>query len=243
MGNGAPLRSIPPPLFDTIIEPFAGAAGYSTRYPDRKIILLEKDPIVASLWKYLIRTPAEEILRIPLLGHDQTTDDLQVCPEARALVGFWLNKGTTSPCRTPSKWMRDGLRPNSFWGETIRERIASQVEGIRHWRCVEGSFTDIPRPARAATWHVDPPYQRQGTYYRCSAREIDFGHLGTWCRGLQGQVMVCEQEGADWLPFRPFITIKANESKHGKGVCQEVLWTNDAVRLADPLHAAVATGS
>src|SRR3990167_8941757 len=33
----------PVPLHDTIIEPFAGAAGYSLRYFDRKIILIEKD--------------------------------------------------------------------------------------------------------------------------------------------------------------------------------------------------------
>lgn len=217
----------PAPVFDTIVEPFAGAAGYSTRYADRRVILLEKDPTIAALWRFLIRARAPEVLAIPLLADDQTVDDLHgVAPEARSLVGFWLNKGTTHPCKRPSAWMRGGLRPNQFWGEAIRERVASQVAAIKHWRVVEGSYVDVPRPTKAATWYVDPPYQRQGQYYRCGAREIDFAHLGAWCRSLRGQVMVCEQEGADWLPFQPFATIKANESRHGKGTCNEVLWQN-----------------
>ena len=31
----------PRPMHDTIIEPFAGAAGYSLRYPDRNVVLVE----------------------------------------------------------------------------------------------------------------------------------------------------------------------------------------------------------
>ena len=33
----------PRPLYSTIVEPFAGAAGYSTRYYQRDIILVEKE--------------------------------------------------------------------------------------------------------------------------------------------------------------------------------------------------------
>lgn len=215
----------PPPLFPSIVEPFAGAAGYSTRYAERKVILIEKDPIVAALWRWLIAVPASEVRRIPLLASDQTVDDLHGCaPEARSLVGFWLNKGAASPCLKPSAWMREGLRPDSFWGEVIRERIASQVESIRHWKLIEAGYQDTGAPQVRATWHVDPPYQRQGIFYRCSARAIDFAHLAAWCQGLRGQVMVCEQEGADWLPFRPFGTFKANR----KVRCNEVLWENSS---------------
>jgi hypothetical protein len=35
--------------------------------------------------------------------------------------------------------------------------------------------------------------------------------------------MVCENEGAQWLPFRPFATLKAG--LNGKG-SREVLWEN-----------------
>lgn len=222
----------PAPTYDTIVEPFAGAAGYSTRHFDRRVLLIEKDPVIVALWRYLISVSAAEVRSIPLLAHDQTVDDLHVpCQEAKSLVGFWLSKGSAQPKRSPSTWMKAGKHDTSFWGEAIRDRIASQVERIRHWQIVEGSYQEVDDAdleSTEATWYVDPPYQRQGTYYRCSAKAIDFTHLGQWCRRLRGQVMVCEQEGADWLPFQPFITIKANESKHGKGTCSEVLWQNTA---------------
>jgi len=48
-----------------------------------------------------------------------------------------------------------------------------------------------------------------GTHYRCSAKAIDFNHLGAWCVDRRGQVIVCENEGATWLPFAPFWEIKA----------------------------------
>lgn len=218
----------PAPRFAEIVEPFAGAAGYSLRYPDRQVILVEKDPTIAALWRYLTRVSAAEVRALPLIAHDQTVNDLRVhCEEARHLIGFWLNKGTTGPCIRPSKWMRDGTRPKSYWGKEIRERIAAQVDRIRHWYVHEGDYASIPNAP--ATWFVDPPYQMQGRYYRCSATAIDFAHLAQWCREREGQTIVCEQAGASWLPFETFRTIKANESKHGKGTCDEVIWLNERV--------------
>ncbi len=213
----------PAPLYSEIVEPFAGAAGYSTRYPDHRVTLVDADPTIAALWAYLIRVSAAEIRALPL--EIASVDDIAGAPEARSLVGFWLNKGTASPCRTPSAWMRAGIRPGSFWGAEIRERIASQVDRIRHWKIIHGSYTAAP--TSPATWFVDPPYAgKAGRHYRHNA--IDFAHLAQWCRMLPGQVMVCENLGADWLPFRPFCAAKAMESKTGGKVSHEALWTNDA---------------
>jgi hypothetical protein len=120
----------PAPAFDRIVEPFAGAAGYSLRYPERRVMVNDLDPAVSGLWRYLIAVSPEEILRLP--ERIEHVDEIRGPQEARWLVGFWLNKGMTAPCKTPSKWMRDGWRPDSQWGEAIRLRIASQVEHIRH---------------------------------------------------------------------------------------------------------------
>jgi len=79
------------PIYDTIVEPFAGAAGYSVRYFDRKVILVEKDPVVASVWRFLIRSSASDIRNLPLIDMDQSVEDLRVCEEAKRLIGFWLN--------------------------------------------------------------------------------------------------------------------------------------------------------
>lgn len=214
----------PAPKYDRIIEPFAGAAGYSVRHYKRQVILVEKDPVIAALWRYLIAAKPKDILDLPLLRDGQSVDDLDVCGEAKSLIGFWLNKGSASPCKTPSAWMREGLRPKSFWGPEIRERISEQVALISHWSCVEGDYTSAP--AIEATWFIDPPYYNAGKRYRHSSTSIDFTRLAEWCRSRAGQVMVCENEGASWLPFQPFMTIKSTEGKHGKSKSREALWPN-----------------
>src|SRR5690348_5384455 len=40
----------PAPLYDTIIEPFAGSAGYAVRHYEKRVLLCEKDPVIAALW-------------------------------------------------------------------------------------------------------------------------------------------------------------------------------------------------
>lgn len=211
----------PAPRHDTIVEPFAGAAGYATRYADRKVVLVERDPVIAGLWQFLITAKSSEIRQIPLLSAGETVDDLKACEEARHLVGFWVNKGSAQPKRSQSAWMRAGIRPKSFWGTEIRERVAVQVEQIRHWRVIAGDYASAP--TTTATWFVDPPYcGGVGRRYRFA--DVDFTTLGHWVRDRQGQVIVCEQVGADWLPFRPFRNIKANESAAGYKVSAEAIW-------------------
>jgi site-specific DNA-adenine methylase len=213
----------PYPIHETIIEPFAGAAGYALRYSERKIILVEKNPKVAATWRYLLRVTAKEVRDLPLLQAGQTVDDLSVCEEARYLIGWNLNKGATAPCRSPSAWMRSGKVMSQFWSEERRERVASQVDRIRHWQFIEGDYTDAPDIE--ATWFIDPPYIGAGKHY--PTQPDDFKNLGDWCRERKGQVMVCENVGATWLPFKPFMNIKANESKRGGKVSQEALWVNE----------------
>lgn len=128
----------PYPVHNTIVEPFAGAAGYALRYANRQIILVEKNPKVAAVWRYLLRVSAAEVRALPLMEPGQAVDDLGVCEEARYLIGFNLNKGAVSPSRSPSAWMRSGKASSQFWSEARRTRIAEQVDQIRHWVLIEG---------------------------------------------------------------------------------------------------------
>lgn len=214
----------PKPIYDTIIEPFAGSAGYSLRYFNHKIILVDRDPVIAATWKYLISVSPQEILDLPDVLPNQSINDIHVIQEARWLIGWWLNKGTTSPCRTPSAWMRSGIRPNSQWGKAIRERIASQVPYIRHWKIFQGSYEQCP--STEASWFVDPPYSLVERQYKCGRKYIDYKALSLWCQQRKGQVIVCESVGANWLPFQPFRNIKANEGRTGGKISQEAIWTN-----------------
>lgn len=102
----------------------------------------------------------------------------------------------------------------------MRIRVANQVQYIRHWKVIEGDYTAAPEVL--ATWFVDPPYQVAGKYYVHGSKGIDYSALGDWCRSRRGQVLVCENEGADWLPFAPFATLKAGVNGRGS---KEVLWT------------------
>lgn len=214
------VKHYPPPEHETIVEPFAGSAGYSLRYAERNVVLCELDPILAAVWKYLINVSPGEIRRIRDLGPDECVDDLKVSEEARWLVGLWLNRATTSPRKSPSKWMRDKIRPGSFWGTRVRETIASQVDSIRHWKVYNCSYVDCP-VTDAATWFVDPPYQEAGTHYRFGSKQIDFSELAKWCTSRPGLVIVCENDGASWLPFEKLAQVKTTRANRRS---KEVVW-------------------
>lgn len=213
----------PAPRHGLLVEPFAGSAGYALRHPHLNVALCERDPIVAAVWRYLIHVSADELLSIPDLPPGESVDDLRVCQEARWLVGFWLNKGVSRPRKSPSKWMRSGIRPGSFWGQRVRVQLARQLESIRHWRVREGSYQDCSEIGEA-TWFIDPPYEAAGKHYAYGSDEIDYPALALWCRSRRGQVIVCENEGASWLPFSPLAHTKATRSKRSA----EALWVSEA---------------
>lgn len=216
------IKHYPVPTHDTLVEPFAGSAGYSLRYPDKKVVLCEIDPVIAGVWEYLIRVSPSEILAIPDIPVGGGVADLKLCQEAAWLVGFWMNRGASRPRQRPSKWMREKIRPGSFWGDRVRNTISSQVEHIRHWKIYNISYANCP-VTKNATWFVDPPYQTAGKYYSFNSDMLDFQHLGGWCKARSGQVIVCENDGADWLPFRELADVKTTRA--GKR-SKEVIWTN-----------------
>jgi hypothetical protein len=205
----------PAPTHDRIIEPFAGSAGYAVRYPDRAVDLYDADERVIGVWQYLIAAEPDEIMRLPVVVTDVRS--LDMCQEAKWLIGFWLNKGSEAPRLTATTWMRSGLCPNSYWGDAIRSRIAAQVPAIKHWTAQVSDYADVPLVR--ATWLVDPPYDHKSAiYYREKVR--DFDHLGNWCRALPGQVIVCEREGASWLPFTPVAWV----NRGTRGRSPEAIW-------------------
>ena len=132
------------------MEPFAGGAGYATRYSDREVILVEREPVVASLWRWLIQVSVDEVMGLPLDPLKRHT----LAPEPCALIGFWCGRGRTQPANTTtSAWLLSGKWPSSFWGEYARRRIAQQVPRIRHWRLIRATTPRLPtsRPRGSST--------------------------------------------------------------------------------------------
>ena len=95
----------PPPMFPTIVEPFAGSARYALRYADRKVILNDLDPTIAGIWRYLIHeaTP-ERIAQLPELKVGERLDSIPwLTDEERDLMGFSVQFGVYTPRITVSE--------------------------------------------------------------------------------------------------------------------------------------------
>lgn len=203
----------PHPKYNTIIEPFAGSARYSLFGDNwkRNVILIDKYKVIADLWRYLIKeaTP-ERILSLPEVAAGQCIDDLEVSPVEKQLIGFCANRGCTSPCHYPGKW--------NIWAAD-KKRIAAELYKIKHWQIIEGSYLEASDVE--ATWFIDPPYQKVKRDYVVSKKNLDFDTLAQFCKSRKGQVIVCDNFGADWLPFMRLI--KFSGQLHDK---TEAVWFN-----------------
>ncbi len=209
-------RHYPQPRYEQIVEPFAGAAAYSVHHRYRNAILIERDPRIVALWHQLLGMTPDVIRAMPDPTAGGRDDRLLVALAAARTTGDTPEWFDVSPR------MAQRFRP-------MVNRIASVVDECRHFDVRAGDYMDAPMVD--ATWFVDPPYQYQGGRrdrtrggrYRFGNDLIDYAQLGEWCRSLPGQVIVCEQHGADWLPFRPFLdTVNGLHDRYS-----EVVWTNE----------------
>lgn len=203
----------PRPIHGKIIEPFAGSARYALRYFEKDVLLIDLDPAIIAMWHFLQKSVPADIFDLHIPATGQSVDDITYsCPGEKLLVGFIIGYGNHSARKTRSeKYLVS--RPN--WIGNNKKRIADNLFKIKHWDIRIGDYKDIPD--QEATWFIDPPYYKGGWRYRYN--KIDYGHLAGWCMQRSGQVIVCEQEPADWLPFIPFV-----KHKGAKGMCSEVVW-------------------
>jgi hypothetical protein len=234
----------PPPKYQTIVEPFAGGAGYSLRYRDREVILIDLDAELIDLWSWLIEGHANEIAAMPVTGLTQGTDirTLGLSDGAAQLMRRWQRTGhcsswTVSNITTgESPWCQaHGVGQyggnTGMWHKNTRDYLVHAVVTIKHWQAFCASWEQIdPALAPEATWFIDPPYQHVKYTSYLHGAGINYPALADWCQRLPGQVVVCEQEGADWLPFRPSHEVSGMRGKM-RGVAgarsKEVVWTND----------------
>jgi hypothetical protein len=210
-----------PPRYETVVEPFAGSAAYSVRWEPKNAILIDLNPRIVGVWDYLIHATEEEVRALPL--DFDTVDDLDVCDGAKWLIGFWINRGNVEPCKKPGAWARQYRHSGDakVWGEAARERIASQLHKIRGWETHLGSYQESPYIR--AQWFIDPPYQVAGKNYTFS--DIDYEELADWCWCRTGHAIVCENEGANWLPFEHVKDQRGTFGKTRSGVSKEVAWS------------------
>jgi len=197
----------PHPNYDTIIEPFAGAAPYSLHHNSRakRVLLIEKDPKVADIWKWLIeRATPSEIDALPILKPGERSTEFLHIIHAATKMAFAFKRIKVTPV----------LARN--W-EISRRVFARDLHKIKHWEIVCGDYTDAPDVA--ATWFIDPPYRgAAGMGYRHSSALIDYDALAKWCLARRGEIICCEGAEADYLPFEPLLDLKGVAGKVSKEV-------------------------
>jgi hypothetical protein len=111
----------------------------------------------------------------------------------RDLLGFLVCAGVESPRDRVASFEGIGLNRGAL------ENIANSLYKIRHWKIVCGDYRDISN--ESATWFIDPPYQYGGEHYKMPGTDLDFQELANWCKSRDGQIIVCENTKAGWLPF------------------------------------------
>lgn len=209
------------PRYKKIIEPFAGSAAYSVYHLQRDksltALLIDKNPKVVAAWDWLRGQTRESLLAMPCPKVGEVTTNFFVMCCAASTASTHCNKMTVT------EMMESSIK-------RVWERMAYTLWILPRIEVICGSYTDIGN--EEATWFVDPPYQTRnmpnGAYLGngyargCNAKDINFEHLGGWCKERMGQVIVAEKEGADWLPFKPFhYTLGSQGNKY----C-EVVWNN-----------------
>jgi hypothetical protein len=214
-------RYYPPPTHQRINDCCCGSATYPSQYPEHEIYLYDIDLEVVSLLNWLITVDSEVIMSLPCeeLKIGQDLRELELPGYGADLIRRWQRVGTNT-CWTVSKW---GHLPGQ-WQPSTRKAVAENIKRIRHWKVELLSYEYIPD--LPATYFIDPPYQYVKGYPHES---INYKHLAQWARSRQGQVIVCEQDGAHWLPFREFKTIPSRcaASRKPGSKSREVIWTNN----------------
>lgn len=203
--GGKLLDLYPKPLYDQIIEPFAGSARYALRYYERDVWINDLDPVIYEVWQWLLQATPRDIRSLPELRyHEKLTDYTQLSDTERKVLGFCTNLNTAVPSNTVTEFASSNKLMRRF-----KQRALFYCPRIRHWRLTNLSYAELPN--LRATWYIDPPYQVQGKSYKHGPEGIDFSHLAEWCKERRGQVMVCEGIGATWLPFRPLTPPRKRE--------------------------------
>jgi len=222
-GKGSLSNLYPPPKHPTIIEPFAGGASYSLRYCDRQVLLIDTDPIVAEIWKFLLSPGALQQCRfwIPdtVKAGMKVTDIMPDDAPAGVirLMQSEANFGTQGAIGIHNQITRIAA---GNWPR-LRRRLEHWLPRISHWRFGEADYTNAPDVE--ATWFIDPPYNNAaGSRYR--HHDLDYHKLAEWAKGRRGQVIVCENAGADWLPFTPLAPRRGVVSSYQKSRAMEVIY-------------------
>ncbi len=209
-------KHYPPPIHDSIFEPFAGSAGYSLRHHERHVQLFDADRNLSQLWRWLILYATESLIREIPINVPEGTDirRLELSNGQALLMKHWQRTNNVGDCWTVSPW---GNKPGQ-WTANTRARVAEEISGIKHWIYQPPSFRT------PGTYFLDPPYLFNYRYHR-EHPTFDHDALVRQISEIPPprQIIACEAEHPEtkeiptYLPFEIFrrqVTSRRKTTEH-----------------------------
>ena len=196
----------PEPIHDKIIEPFAGSARYSLKYWDKDVLLIDKYEPIIKMWHWLQQATEKDLDNLPVPKKGESLFEFNLSEGEYLFLSFIVSEGVASPRNIVTK------RASSRVNHKI-QTTKDILNKIKHWDIRLGDYADIEN--QEATWFIDPPYFKGGEHYPKGSKYIDYKELANWCKSRQGQVIVCENDNANWLQFE-------NLKEHWGGIKRSV---------------------
>jgi len=221
--------TLPPPKYGSIVEPFAGGAAYSLRYSGKDVTICERDQFILPLWKWLIETATpSDIMEIPVNNREgDNILDFDLSYGQKLLLKSWQRTNNVGRCWTISCW---GCNGKGMWSRHVRDRIASEIGAIKHWKVFDDGMKVLREETWEATWFVDPPYQYN---YQYRGKPLCYDELSQLILAARGQKIVCEAACPNtgrfpiWLPFEDWGFRATSRAQDGmNSVSRELLWVD-----------------
>lgn len=134
------IHLYPPPMFGTVVEPFAGSARYALRYPDRKVVINDLDPTIYGIWKWLVEeATVERVMAWPELKVGERLDQCDnLTQEERDILGFAVVSGADSPRHQVTLFADKSQLPKSDPRYRPNGQIKLMKDAVlRHLSCAE----------------------------------------------------------------------------------------------------------
>lgn len=213
-GKGMLASRYPEPKHKTIIEPFAGGAAYSLKYYNKNVFLYDTNPTTCLMWEFMLSKDAPiYIKKIPQIIKpgdkiDNIINGIDLPAGLISILRSACNVGTAGINR---KYNTITKIAAAHWKHNTIDKLLYWWPKIKHWKINNSDYNSAPN--NRATWFIDPPYNNSaGKLY--GNNNIDYNQLAIWCKKRRGQLIVCENEDAEWLPFTPFSQAPGINSKH-----------------------------
>lgn len=226
-GKSKIVDCYPRPSHDVVIEPFAGAAAYAWRWRDHAIWINDLDPRTYAIWAFLTSSDALDAVRQYVPANVKAGMRVsEICSKSTPVGLVELMRAEANRGTQGARGVHDTITSmgQSCW-HRLRPKMETVIPSIQHWYVTNLPYDQLDFGAASATWFIDPPYANiAGNRYREAA--INYDILADWCLSRRGQIIVCENDGASWLPFTKMDHRRVSiRSRYQRANAREVVYT------------------